>query len=609
MRYFATACNGWTHGTPGRAPALQSASRGFPHMAGRLGIRNWRARVARLIVVLCVVVAAGSAQDPAGKKPAQPEIRGAVIEDGVLQPVANVEVSLIRLPTEGPRIISAAIPRDVIQTTKTGATGTFVFKIDKLGDYRVEIQKEGFRPAPSSSTSISVTLNDEHPDSEIKFVLVRPAELSGRVVDDETDKPVPMLRVFVAQRRYLCGRATNLGGATGSATTDAEGRFVVAGLQPGGYVLRLGSRMYTQGAAQAFPEAAKYGVARLLTEFSDDDLKAVTWDYEQTWWPGGGDLQTASPIPLPSGATINVGKVPAKKRRVYSVRVSVVASTCTANTAIQVDVTGSSLGTGVGRVPCGKDFLMRGYPPGSYRLEAVVDGGNRNTRERGSVPFDILDENIKLSVPVIRGVDVDGKIVLAEGARAPDLKKLDLRLVGWVNNADEVSNKVDGQGRFRIVNVAIRDQQLYISGLATPHYVKEVRYNGSPVPDNIVPMDGRAPSHLLEIVVDDKPAAIMGTVTRSDRPVSQPHVVLMKWPLSANDPYLFGMRTASGDKDGKFQLVGLPPGEYRLFAVDAADQVRLDEPGVLDRLLGNAQKITLPERGFQNLKLELTEIR
>lgn len=579
--------------------------------AGGLGVRNWRVCVGSLILALCVAALVGVAQETAGKKPPQPEIRGVVIEDGVLQPVADAEVSLIRLPSEGPRIISSAIPKDVIQTTKTGATGTFVFKVEKMGDYDVSVQKEGYLPAPSSRTNITLSVSAEHPEYDVKFLVIRPAELSGRVVDDETGEPVPMLRVFVAQRRYFRGRVTQAGGAGGSATTDAEGRFVVGALPPGEYALRLGSRLYGQGEAQIFPERAKYGSARLLTDFSEDDLNAVTWDCEDTWWPGGGGLQAVSPIPLPSGATMNVGKIPAKKRRVYSARVSVLASTCATNTVVQVEVRGGWSSTTAARVPCGKDFLVRGLPPGSYRIEAVAEGGNRNTRERGSVPFDIVDESIKVSVPVIRGVDVDGRVVLAEGASTPDLKKLDLRLapVGWVNNVDEVFNKVDGEGRFRMVNVSVRDHQLFVSGVTNPHYVKEVRYNGFPVPDNVVPLDGRAPSHSLEIVVDDKPAAIMGTVTVSDRPVNQPHVVLVKWPLNANDPYLFGMRTANGDKDGKFQFVGLPPGEYRIFAVDAADRARLDEPGVLDRTLGGAQKVTLSERGFQNVKLELTETR
>jgi hypothetical protein len=63
------------------------------------------------------------------------------------------------------------------------------------------------------------------------------------------------------------------------------------------------------------------------------------------------------------------------------------------------------------------------------------------------------------------------------------------------------------------------------------------------------------------------------------------------------------------DGDGKFVFDGLPPGEYRLFAVSSAERERINDPGVNDRLLSRATKVTLGERGFQNVRLELSEIR
>jgi hypothetical protein len=239
-------------------------------------------------------------------------------------------------------------------------------------------------------------------------------------------------------------------------------------------------------------------------------------------------------------------------------------------------------------------------------LEAVLEGGNRASRERGSAPFEVFDKNIEISVPVARGVDIDGRVVLAEGASKPDLAKIQLRLspIGWVSFLGDEQNPIDAQGKFRIVNTAIRDQQLYVSGLRAPHYVKEVRYNGHRISDNIVQMDAGAPSHSLEIVVDDKPAAVMGAVTDRDKPVSRPSVVLARWPLNTID-WFYSVIMATGDENGKFSFTGLAPGDYRVFAVASEVKGKLDEPGVMEQLLSRAEKMSLNERTVQNVALKL----
>jgi hypothetical protein len=352
----------------------------------------------------------------------------------------------------------------------------------------------------------------------------------------------------------------------------------------------------------------------MLTRFSNQDLAGKSWDYEQTWWPDGADLRTARPVTLSSGEAVDLGDLPARKIRVYSVRGSVLAPDCGASTLIWLNLRPASNESGTtvreGTVPCGKEFLMRGFPPGTYCLEAVVEGQDRASRQRGSETFDVVDENVEVSIALSRGADVTGRVVLAEGASPVDFKALNLRLTpnGWVNNIDEVDNPVDEQGRFRLVNVALREQQLYVSGLKSPQYIREVRYNGSRVVDDLFSLEGNAPSHSLEIVVDDKPASMHGTVMDGNNPASEPHVVAIRWPPNANEPYLSIAASADGDKDGRFQVLGLPPGEYGVLAVGAMARARLEEPNVLEQMLGGAQRITLGERASQEVMLKLAYV-
>ena len=559
-------------------------------------------RVFAITIVIASLLCAAP-QDPGAKKPETPQIRGTVIEYGTSRGIDEVDVTLERLADEGPRILSPAIPKNIISLTKTDTSGAFVFEIEKSGDYRVTIYKEGYSlPGAFTqgfSTNATVTLDKTHPRREVRFQLARPGEISGRVVDDDTQEPVVGLRVIVLQYRYSRGRLTPFPG--GSATTDAEGWFMARDLAPGEYLASLAPRMQPGVALKAMPELQKYGEDLLMQEFSEDDLKKVNRDYEQTYWPGGAGLSTAFPVTVGSGGSVDMGQLTVKKVPVYRVRVSLL---CTQGAVANVDLRGPRLGTTIGSVPCGKDVLMRGFVPGSYRLEVAVGGRDRGDREKGSLPFDVVDKNIDVSVPVTRGVDIDGKIILAEGASKPDLAKIQLRLspIGWAGFLGDEQNPIDAQGRFRIVNTAIRDQQLYLSGLPAPHYLKEVRYNGHRISDNVVPMDANAPSHSLEIVLGDKPATVMGAVTDRDKPVSQAHVVLVRWPPNALDPFL-SVSTMAGNENGKFTYSGLVPGDYRILAVSPDAKGKLDEPNVLERLLAGAEKITLTELAVRQLNL------
>lgn len=561
------------------------------------------------VAFFCSGAALFAAQDSAPKPP-KPEIRGLVIEPGTANPIPDVDVTLVRLPMTGPRIVSTAIKPDIIDVTKTDATGAFSFSVDKMGDYRVEAYKEGFRTDSPTGSSVTVTLDDDHPRREVKFLLTHPGELSGRVLDEETHKPLPKVSVHAATLRYSHGRPIAF--PAGAATTDIEGRFTITGLQPGKYIVRVWSHLYSQAEGQARPEACEHGLERISTNFSEDDLKTVDWDYEPSWWPGGAGLDSAYPMLLTSGTSLSFGDVLARKKPAYSVRVSV-ASTCGPKDTVKWDVvplTVAQTFSEAGSAPCGKDILLRGLLPGRYRLEAAMLGGTRETREKGSAGFEVVDKNISVSVPIARGIDIDGKIVLADGAGKPDFKTIGLRLspIGWAPFGGEEVNPISTEGRYRIVNVAARDQRLFVDGLANPYYVKQVLYNSHPLSDNVLPVDAYAMAHGLEIVIDDKPATLSGTATQSDNPVAQPYVVLVRWPANTLDPY-FSEISTTGDDNGRFQFSGLAPGEYRLFAVLGSAKYRLEEPHVLDRLLGDAAKVTLSERNAQNVTCELKEIR
>jgi hypothetical protein len=140
-----------------------------------------------------------------------------------------------------------------------------------------------------------------------------------------------------------------------------------------------------------------------------------------------------------------------------------------------------------------------------------------------------------------------------------------------------------------------------LTGLGGKYYVKEFRVDGRVVPDGDIPL--RQGSQ-LEIVIDDKPATIIGTVTEGGKPFGQPLVFVAKWPTLELSEF-----STTGDNDGRFQLTGFAPGEYRVLAVQSTSQPDGQQisPLMLGKFWSSAEKVTLERGESHSVALKLSE--
>jgi hypothetical protein len=165
---------------------------------------------------------------------------------------------------------------------------------------------------------------------------------------------------------------------------------------------------------------------------------------------------------------------------------------------------------------------------------------------------------------------------------------------------------IGSDGKFRVEGAAIREYRLLISGIPATHYLKEVRYNGQPQAGTIFSMDRYALAHSLDLVFDDKPAALTGVVKNDDKTIEQPHVVLVPSPCKDPEVYLV-MLTVAGDESGRFNFAGLAPGGDKVFAVPAESKRRLERRDVLDRLLSGAEEVSMGPNQVRNIDLKLSK--
>jgi len=234
--------------------------------------------------------------------------------------------------------------------------------------------------------------------------------------------------------------------------------------------------------------------------------------------------------------------------------------------------------------------------PGTYQIRAaqgtasgrtVVDVGNRD-----------LDVRVELRPPV----SVLGRVVV-EGADTASLKTiLDGLLVGIRTiPASQFFGSVGADGQFKIDNVIPGDYQIFVPPLSgrtdiaslQSAYVKSIRSGGVELGGGRLTIEGKEPSPPLEIVIGMGAASIDGRVNKGDVPTNQATVVLLPDgpPPYRSDRY----RTFTTDESGRFQLKGIPPGGYRLFAWEDVDAGAWFNPQFLANYERGARPLQLVE--------------
>jgi len=508
-------------------------------------------------LAFCVAFTAGLAC----AQSSQLEIRGTVVE-GTLG-IGGVTVTLYEFghtPAE-------ATTRTVFTVTFTDSQGAFVLHPVRTGEYYVEVKKEGYFAEsyngptvdPVDSTGDPVSIGADHPLQERKFSLMRLGELRGRVIDED-GKPLANLRVGIRP------------GTITPVVTDQDGYFTATKLRPGDYSVSVVRRG---------PE--------ILSHFSEKDLKVVDQDLQASNSPG-------VPVPVRSGASLSVGTITARKTSYYRAHLSVQVPDCAEGEQWMFSTTIGGFGPSV---PCGKEFMVRNLAPGSYSFSLVPSGLTNSRTHWAITTVEVTDRNLEVAMTMSAATDINGRVVAAEGATLPPPG------VRWQLAVGGQRTVMDAAGNFLVHGSPGDRQQVSMDAPGSRFYVKEIRYNGVVVADGIIrPIPG-APG-LLEIVIDDKAATISGSVAEYYNVSARIMVMAVKWPVSSDAASLSALlrpsSEATADDQGRFQIGGLTPGEYRLLAIPVGSLSRLT-PDIVNR----GEKVTLERGSSQSISLKITE--
>jgi len=330
----------------------------------------------------------------------------------------------------------------------------------------------------------------------------------------------------------------------------SDGTFTISGATPGEYAITI--------APASTQPAATLPKVRWTADFSPNDIKVIDEDYPVRFWPGDVQSDAVIPLSLGSGAVVSIRDLRPKKVPLYRAHISITQEDCPEGEALRVSLfrSGES-GFHTEVSPCGSEVLLRNLEPGNYFLYTVSDWqGEREQIENAvwaSTQFQISDENIELALVPQRGVVIEGQLVAAEGLDSIP-EQLSFGVVpqevtpGFQPGLEQFLEWLPGR-QFRMV-VSPRSQTFSTSG---PVYIKQLRYNGSPLLDLQVPIHPGSAAHHLEMVLDDKFGTIVGSVEGG-----QSQMILSLSSTRTLRPQMIQV------ENGSFRSGPLSPGEYRV---------------------------------------------
>jgi hypothetical protein len=441
-------------------------------------------------------------------------------------------------------------------------------------------------------------------------------------VNDENGDPMPGTMVNVMRYQYAQGNRQLV--PAGTSQTDDRGEYRVWGLNPGDYYVSAvarnvnvggragltaigGSGRGGRGGQSGGPVIGGSGPRGVSFAGGDprgqDDPEQL--GYAPTYYPGVSSPNEARPVAVGLGAEVLDINFSVLLVRTSSISGHVTnpdgSATTSGNVNLALDgATGRGRGFGGnygGRIQWDGAFSITNVPPGRYVLRARGDDSDMPVF--ATQPMSVDGDMDGLTVSLAPGATVTGTLSLqaTQSALLPDVSQFritttptDLSSFGPNGNA-----RVDKAGTFTLDGVPAGSRWIRAQS-PRGWMLTSVIVDGREMVD--IPLDVRSGQHVnsISLMFTDKLSEINGTVTdEQGTPITEYTVLAFPTDSGLWRPQARQIMTTRPDQNAKYQLRGLPPGEYFVAAVDPAEQGEWFEPAFLDDHRSGAARLTLGE--------------
>jgi hypothetical protein len=252
-------------------------------------------------------------------------------------------------------------------------------------------------------------------------------------------------------------------------------------------------------------------------------------------------------------------------------------------------------------------FEIQSVQPGSYYLLAVRLQQGGPPTQRAVIPLTVTNS------------DVDGIVIMAtdspqmqvtgtvkvEGQESGRLSlNVMLQLVGGLpfGGPPLPPGRVQSDGSFEVDNVPPGKYAVNVAGLPSGSFVKQIRAGAADILASGLDLTQPQAPPPLDILIGRNAAVLNGIVREGDQPKARAYVTLFAEPMRPEARQL--QRTAVSGADGSFQLNGVVPGAYRIYAWGEPVQPSQLQPDDLKPYEAESVAITLDEGEEKHVDLK-----
>jgi hypothetical protein len=513
-------------------------------------------------------------------------VSGTVVDDSTSKPIHTAYVTL---STTGSKPMDASVYTDV--------NGAFQFSAVPPGRYYLHAGEDRYQhvslgaPTPDRYPA-ALTLGPGEIRQGIELRMKRLCAVSGLVLDPDGD---PMTGIGVQLMVATWARGHKTWTPRKTAATNARGEFRIHGIIAGRYFLCATAR-----------RMPVFGM-RSEVALGDSEPDQV---FGKIYYPNAANIQNAQPLELKPGAEIQgiALQLPTTAAATITGHVEAPEGLDT-SAGFQVifnprdDSAGTSAGYGIGG---GQQLIVPALAPGRYTAVTTLQG---NDEYRGVDDIDLQPGPQNVVFHLQKGVRLAGHLEV-QGAEA-DLTSFKVTLIsGDVsprsgrNNLEAVVQK-DGTFAFASVTSGIWD--ISVQSVPKGGYIKSMKLGEQDVltEDMNITSATNAP---LNIVVSGRGGVVTGTVKMPERSdvdigAGEPRAVVLLTPAGRLSHVESFRMIRSSEQDGKYELRGITPASYKLFAFEALDRTAVRDPDFLSRIDSLGKPVEVRED--EEIKLDL----
>lgn len=550
---------------------------------------------------------------PRDTRPSSPAgtavVRGRVLASDTGRPLrrARVMVSGPELGREG-------------RSTSTSLDGRYEITGLPAGRYTIRVTRSGYLPLQYGQRrplepGKPLQLIDKQVIDRVDFSMPRSSVISGQITDELAD-PVADVQVFAMRSTYFQGRRRMI--AVGPpARTDDAGEYRLTGLSPGSY--------FVMAALRETWTVTENGVER-------------TMGYAPTYAPGTASLADARRVTVAVGQPAGNNSFALMPGLAASVSGTATDSLgrplVSRNIMVMQEFGGPAFGMmmlgGNATTAADGTFTVRNVSPGSYKLVAQT---TRDTQTSRGTVLELATQLVtvdgadvtNLSLTTSMGWSLEGTVVTDTGS-VPDTSASRFGVAARLVDPDTGagpggapppppppgapgsgavpdSGRVREDWRFNVPAVfgAARVRAIVPDGWT----VKAILHDGRDIVDTPVEMKSGETMSGVQVIVSNRVTTISGQMLDDKgAPLVDGTVIVFPDDASKWSDDSRWVRAVRPDQQGRYQIQGLPPGDYLAVALDYVEDGAWNEAEYLDSIRRHGQRLTLSDAESRSLTLK-----